>query len=563
MPRSRFATAFSFLLTAGVLCFLWLPLISLYGAALWEILRANPTRFFEAFPIRPLPRILFWNTLLLSVSSAFLALILGAIVASVLVRRSRFQILAVVLCVLPLAIAPTLMATAFLAWTRLPPARAAASLAATSTLSINSIFIAAPVLALCFYPIAAFALSAARRAIPTDLMDAAQLFGNPIRAATGVLWPLLKPATFAALGLIATLSMWEMGASDLLDARTYSVQIYRDFSASQNISKAALDAIPMFVLGALCFLPFWRALRFYQVWENFQFAPHEDFSTSLRSQARFAAVEMTRISKRPKNTNPLAWVALLIFMASPIAAIAIFISQMKPASILFEIWVVNREEILNTIWAASATSLIILVLSTLLIASWREYSARTQRWILLGFLLPLLGAPIMVAVALLQFYNWPIFDWFFDSQNVVFISDFTSRYGLLIFGFLTRFLPLGVLWIYEASRRIPRRFEESATSCGASPFSVFREITIPLLLPSLIGLGAVLWTLCATELSLAVLLNSPGGQTLPVPIFNQMHIGATEQVAALSLTLVGLSAGVLLLPFVAAFGRRIFMNLNP
>jgi len=541
VPRSRFATAFSFLLTAGVLWFLWAPLIWLYGASLWEIFRTNPSQFFEAFPIRPLPRVLFWNTLLLSVSSAILALILGAIVASVLVRRSRFQILATVFCALPLAIAPTLMATAFLAWTRLPPARAAASLAATNTLSINSIFIAAPVLALCFYPIAAFALSAARRAIPVELVDAAQLFGNPLRAATGVLWPLLKPATFAALGLIATLSMWEMGAPDLLDARTYSVQIYRDFSAEQNISKAALDAIPMFVLGALCFFPFWRALRFYQVWET--------VNSSGKS------------FREKKNAAPVT-LAILVFIASPIAAIAIFISQMKPASILFEIWDVNHEEIVNTIWASSATTLIILVVSTLLIASWREYSGRVQHGVLLLFLLPLLGAPIMVAVALLQFYNRPIFDWFFDSQNVVFLSDFAARYGLLIFGFLTRFLPLGVLWLYEAFRRIPRRYEEAAASVGAAPTRVLLSVVVPLLLPSLAGLGAVIWTLCATELSLAVLLNSPGGQTLPVPIFNQMHIGATEQVAALSLTLVGLSAGVLTLPFLVSRGRDFFMRRN-
>jgi ABC-type spermidine/putrescine transport system permease subunit II len=44
------------------------------------------------------------------------------------------------------------------------------------------------------------------------------------------------------------------------------------------------------------------------------------------------------------------------------------------------------------------------------------------------------------------------------------------------------------------------------------------------------------------------LLNAPGGQTLPVPIFNQMHIGATAEVAALSLTLVTLTLGVLLAP---------------
>jgi len=46
---------------------------------------------------------------------------------------------------------------------------------------------------------------------------------------------------------------------------------------------------------------------------------------------------------------------------------------------------------------------------------------------------------------------------------------------------------------------------------------------------------ALVWALSAGELSLAVLVNAPGGQTLPVPIFNLMHIGATGEVAALSI----------------------------
>jgi hypothetical protein len=49
------------------------------------------------------------------------------------------------------------------------------------------------------------------------------------------------------------------------------------------------------------------------------------------------------------------------------------------------------------------------------------------------------------------------------------------------------------------------------------------------------------------RLSTSVLINQPGGQTLPVPIFNQMHIGSTAEVAALSLTLFALCGGALLL----------------
>ena len=524
MPRSRFSSCLSLFVTAGVLGFLWAPLFHLYGASLWDVFKTQPARFWEAFPIATLPRVLFVNTLLLSVSTAVLALILGSVIAPILARRSRWQIPAIVLCAMPLAIAPTLMATAFLAWTRLPPARAAASLAASHTLSINSIFIAAPVLALCFYPIAAFALAAARRAIPSEIEDAARLFGSPFETARRVLWPLLSPAAFAAAGLIATLSMWEMGAPDLLDVRTYSVQIYRDFSAQQDIPKAALDAIPMIFLGALCFWPLWRAFGFYHSWEN-------TGSGASKTAGR--------------GERALIFPASLIFLASPLTAIVIFISQMQPPHILFEVWDVNREEIFNTLIAASLTTILILAVGVVLVGMWREYSRSSQRALAALFVLPIFFAPIMLAIALLDFYNRPIFDWFFNARGDFPTGDWIERYGLLVIGFGCRFLPMGVLWLYESLRRIPKSYEEAAAGLGASRPQIFSAILIPLWLPSLFGLGAVLWALCATELSLAVLLNSPGGQTLPVPIFNQMHIGATEQVAALSLTLIALSVGVL------------------
>jgi iron(III) transport system permease protein len=65
-----------------------------------------------------------------------------------------------------------------------------------------------------------------------------------------------------------------------------------------------------------------------------------------------------------------------------------------------------------------------------------------------------------------------------------------------------------------------------------------------------------LWALCAGELATTVLINAPGGQTLPVPIFNLMHIGSTAEVAALSLTLFALSGLASTVAAAAFFVRR-------
>ncbi|MDQ3813554.1 MAG: iron ABC transporter permease, partial [Armatimonadota bacterium] len=87
---------------------------------------------------------------------------------------------------------------------------------------------------------------------------------------------------------------------------------------------------------------------------------------------------------------------------------------------------------------------------------------------------------------------------------------------------------------------------DAARASGASEARAARTILAPLLSPALLGNFALVWALCAGELSTSVLINQPGGQTLPVPIFNLMHIGSEAEVAALSLTLAAMSGGVLL-----------------
>jgi ABC-type spermidine/putrescine transport system permease subunit II len=75
------------------------------------------------------------------------------------------------------------------------------------------------------------------------------------------------------------------------------------------------------------------------------------------------------------------------------------------------------------------------------------------------------------------------------------------------------------------------------------------------MLPAFLCALALLWALTAAELTVSVLVNQPGGQTLPVPIFNLMHIGSTAQVAALSLTLFALTASA-----VSVFGLLVALR---
>jgi ABC-type Fe3+ transport system permease subunit len=267
VPRFRLSAP-ALLLTLALILFLWLPPLQLYGEALWRVVRHEPARLIEALPLQPLQRFLFLNTLALCALSAAFALLLGIPVGAACARGPRrWRPVFTLLCTLPLALPPMLAASSWLEITRTPPARSMASLAATTASPLPSVLVASLVLALCFFPIVALWLRAALMGISPDMEDAARSLGSEWMMWQRVLVPLVWPALAGAMGLVCALAMWEMGAPDLLDARTYSVEIYRQLNAGDNLdvfgkyTKVALEGVPMLFLGLLALWPAARALR--------------------------------------------------------------------------------------------------------------------------------------------------------------------------------------------------------------------------------------------------------------------------------------------------------------
>jgi iron(III) transport system permease protein len=77
----------------------------------------------------------------------------------------------------------------------------------------------------------------------------------------------------------------------------------------------------------------------------------------------------------------------------------------------------------------------------------------------------------------------------------------------------------------------------------------------PALKGALAGIAALIWAMCAGELSVSVLVHGPGGDTLAIPIFGLLHAGIAADVAALCLLLMLLCGGAMALA-VVALGRK-------
>jgi putative spermidine/putrescine transport system permease protein len=117
-------------------------------------------------------------------------------------------------------------------------------------------------------------------------------------------------------------------------------------------------------------------------------------------------------------------------------------------------------------------------------------------------------------------------------------------------------LPVVFLLLRSALIETDPDLEPAARGLGAGPLLVFRRITLPLILPSVLAGAMVVFILSANEFTLALFLSSPRFRTLPAALWPEARYKETPILAAASSLTVLLTAAGLWLA-VWLFGRRL------
>ena len=107
--------------------------------------------------------------------------------------------------------------------------------------------------------------------------------------------------------------------------------------------------------------------------------------------------------------------------------------------------------------------------------------------------------------------------------------------------------PYALRLVIAALAGLDRSAEQAALSLGASQATVFRRITLPLMLPGITGGWMLAFINSFDEVTMSIFITSPQTVTLPV----RMYMIATESIdpmrAAVSALMVGLTALVMVL----------------
>ncbi|HLU34274.1 MAG TPA: ABC transporter permease [Thermomicrobiales bacterium] len=152
------------------------------------------------------------------------------------------------------------------------------------------------------------------------------------------------------------------------------------------------------------------------------------------------------------------------------------------------------------------------------------------------FYLPMLIPAVVTGVSMLIWFNRIGIDlgWFsILIAHVVFALPFTLTIILTSFaGFDTR-------------------LEEAAQDLGATPWRTFRLVTLPLVMPGVLGGALIAFTLSFDEFVLTFFVAGGGVQTLPLVIYNRIRYLLSPEINAIATLVIAFSVGILLIGQIA------------
>lgn len=170
----------------------------------------------------------------------------------------------------------------------------------------------------------------------------------------------------------------------------------------------------------------------------------------------------------------------------------------------------------NSLALAGAAGLAVCALG-LGVALVRRRAGRAGRLVELAAAWPYAVPGTVLAMALLVAYSlhWRLV----VAERVAFVLALANTSWLLLVAYGAKYLALGSRTLIESLEQLDPSLAEAARMSGAGPARAFADTVLPLLKPALAGAFVLTFMLCATELTMSVLLVPPGGDVLGTLLF--------------------------------------------
>ena len=498
---------------------------------------------------------LLGNSLIFSLGSAGIALIYGTTLAWLAERSDApFRKLAYVSAYVSFAIPGIIKVVG---WIMLLGPKAgmlnALGVALTGEAFFNIFSLSGMVLVESFLwiPIVFLLMSTPFRAMDPSLEEAATTAGSSSwQVFRRVTFPLAVPSVLAVLILtiIRSLEAFEIPALIGIPAgvEVLTTKIYLQIKGGliPKYGEASAYSIILIALVALGLIPYYRitskTYKFTTI-SGKNFRPNRIALGKWRWLGASLMLVLPLLQFLP--IVAIAWSSFLPFAQVP--------SRKALELLTFNNYVtaVNDSSVIRSVMnslTVSISSATVAVIITFF-AAWLIVRASIKaRWVLDHMaMLPLVFPGIVMGIAILKMY-------------LLLPVPVYGTIWILVLAFIARYLPYGIRFSHAALLSLHKELEEGAMASGASWFQMVRHVVVPLIMPALLAGWIYIFLITFKELSIALLLYSPGSQVVAVTIWELWENGHVGELAAFSLliTIGTVLVGSLFLSIAQRYGLQ-------
>lgn len=383
------------------------------------------------------------------------------------------------------------------------------------------------------YPIAMLIVSAALRRIPTDLEQAARIGGaGPVRALTSVTIPLLRPALLSSFVLIAVGNLADFGIPSIIGLperfATLATLVYRYLQSGtveDPLAVVATIGVVLLILAVLALVA--DAMVGRRGWE-------------LDSSS--AVVERVSLGRARGGLGVAMWLVVLLITVLPLFALLTQTLLRAPGvPLTWENLTLDHlvralttrnalEGAANSVMLAIMAAVICGVVGLAIGLLVARVPSRANRALGAVAVVPQAVPGIVIAVA-----------WLVLAPA---LGLFNTPW-LILAAYVTSFTALVVQAVAAPLSSTPTSAEEAARIGGATRVRALIDISCRMAAPAALSGAVIVAVTAVRELTLSVLLLSPGAQTLGVAIFSFQQAGAFSTAAAWSLIVAVLGLAVI------------------
>lgn len=204
-----------------------------------------------------------------------------------------------------------------------------------------------------------------------------------------------------------------------------------------------------------------------------------------------------------------------------------------------------KSALYTSLTIALITVVVSTIAGTLLAYGMYKYKFRGREALRTIVLLPMVMPSIVTGAALLVFFSR--------------ILNLPLGYVSIIIAHITFSTPLAMFVVLGRMARIDWSLEEASADLGASKFTTWRKITIPVLFPAMITSAAMIFPWSFDDVVITYFVSGVGTTTLPIYVFSQLRYGTTPVINTIGTIFVLIPIlGVLLVTFLQKTKRPIY-----